>query len=292
MPASAPSGPGPDPGVRGPSLIDLVLELPRSNWELGGFVAMAPVLRAAPAGDGHPVLVLPGFQADDLSTLALRTYLRTLGYPTHGWRLGRNIGPTPEVVAGMLRAVRALRAEHGRRPSLVGWSLGGVYARELARLLPDDVRQVITLGSPFNVRDMRQTRTAPWYRRLEPRHDGNYRLGRYVPSADPPPVPSTAVYTRGDGIVSWETTVQRAGARAENVEVRGSHCGLGHNAAVVLAVADRLAQREGTWAPFRPAWPFRRWYPAPVAGPPGGPGTHRPDRPAGPDDEETTAWTA
>ncbi|MGH9213496.1 MAG: hypothetical protein ACRD2C_22905 [Acidimicrobiales bacterium] len=126
--------------------------------------------------------------------------------------------------------------------SLVGWSLGGVLARGLAIDTPGAIRQVISLGSPFN--------------------EVGGRL-RPLATPEPLPVPSTAVYTRSDGIVPWRTTVQRPGARAENVEVRGSHCGLGVDRAALLAVADRLAQRDGTWAPFQPPFALRGWYPVP-----------------------------
>lgn len=228
-------------GRQGPPLVDLSLELPRTWAAFAQFTAVVPLLTRAPKGDGHPVLVIPGFLASDLSTLPLRRLLGRLGYDAHGWALGRNVGPTKAVVDGLTRAVH----EVGRRSdtgtvSLVGWSLGGVYGRELARRFPERVRQVITLGSPFNTMD----------------------LG-FGATADPLLVPSTALYTRSDGIVDWRTTVQRTDERSENVEVRGSHCGLGVNPAAVLAMADRLAQPAGEWAPFRPPAALRRWYPRP-----------------------------
>jgi pimeloyl-ACP methyl ester carboxylesterase len=219
------------------------LEVPRTWAAFAQFTAAAaPLWRAAPKGDGHPVLVLPGFLAGDLSTVPLRQLLGRLGHRTHGWGLGRNVGPTKAVVEGLTRAVDELGGADHRSLSIVGWSLGGVFGRELARRFPGRIRQVISLGSPFNTAD----------------------LGFGGPgTADPLPVPSTAIYTRTDGIVDWRTTVQRTDARSENIEVRGSHCGLGVNPAAVLAVADRLAQPEGAWAPFRPPPVLRLMYPRP-----------------------------
>lgn len=221
---------------RPPPLVDWSLEGPRTWAAFARFVGLAPLLTLAPRGDGHPVLVLPGYLASDLSTVPLRGMLGRLGYQALGWRLGRNVGPTDAVVDGLTRAVDEIGEAHGRPLSIVGWSLGGVFGRELARRYPDRVRQVISLGSPFGALSL---------------------------SADPLTVPSTAVYTRSDGIVAWQTTVQPTDERSENVEVRGSHCGLGVNPAAIFAIADRLAQREGRWAPFRPPLALRRWYPRP-----------------------------
>jgi pimeloyl-ACP methyl ester carboxylesterase len=225
-----------------------------------------PLLRLAPSGDGHPVIVLPGFLGDDRSTWPLRRHLGRLGYAVHGWRLGRNIGPTSDVITGMSAAVCALAEEHDRTISLVGWSLGGIYARELARVHPECVRQVITLGSPIRLRSLDQTNTEPIYSRLRSRHDARFRAPGYVYVDEPLSMPSSAFYTRTDGIVAWQTCVQPAGALSENIEVLSSHCGLGHNASVVYAVSDRLAQPEGEWRPFLPSLPLRYLYPHPVDG--------------------------
>lgn len=252
--------------LRPPPLVDLSLEVPRTWGALARFAAVAPLLTTAPRGDGHPVLVLPGFLASDVSTWPLRTFVGRLGYPAYGWRLGRNVGPTSAIVDGLTRAVDELQRSHARSPSIVGWSLGGVFGRELARMFPAMVRQVVTLGSPFNMVHLGQSRAGSSYLRRGHRQDESRRFGELRASPDPLPVPSTAVYTRTDGIVAWRTTVQRTDERSENVEVRGSHCGLGVNPAAVLAIADRLAQPEGTWSPFRPPLAFRRWYPRPWTG--------------------------
>ena len=134
--------------LKPPSALLLALE-GRAPWEFGAALASFPLMRLAPRGDGHPVVVFPGLAASDLSTLPLRAFLRERGYRPHGWDLRFNFGPRAGVLAQSLERVRRIRAQTGRKVSLVGWSLGGVYAREIAKLLSDDVRCVITLGTPF-----------------------------------------------------------------------------------------------------------------------------------------------
>jgi pimeloyl-ACP methyl ester carboxylesterase len=177
-------------------------------------MAVGPLLAVSPRGDGHAVLVLPGLGGNDASTAPLR------------WFIGRH------VTDGLDQLVAA---NHENGPvSLVGWSLGGVHAMELARRRPDAVCSVITLGSPL--------------------------LGRPQP---PPDIPTTSVYSRSDAVVGWRASLVRNGELRENVEVRGSHLGLGHNPAVAVVVADRLAQTPETWQPFRPPRWTRPWLPTP-----------------------------
>jgi pimeloyl-ACP methyl ester carboxylesterase len=232
--------------LAGPSAALLALE-GRAWFELASLIPTLPVLQAAPRGDGHPVLVLPGWLASDRSTQALRWFLRDRGYHAHGWRLGRNDGPSPEIVSGLAARLDALCARHGRRVSLVGWSLGGIYARELARRRPDDVRQVITLASPFRDPDATSVLIARLAGRRPPRSpDVLARL------RSPLPVPTTAVYSRTDGIVAWQSCVEPRGPQSESIEVGTSHCGMGHHPAALLVIADRLAQPDGAWRHFEP----------------------------------------
>jgi pimeloyl-ACP methyl ester carboxylesterase len=213
------------------------------------------------------VLVLPGYLADDGSTRALRWFLRDRGYHVHSWRLGRNLGPTAKTVGGLVDRLAAVHRRHGRRVSLVGWSLGGIYARELARAFPDHVRVVVTLASPF--RDPFASNVARFARLgLGPRPAGD----RHVPLERlraPLAVPTTSFYSTTDGIVAWRSCLLEPGPLAENVVVRSSHCGMGHHPGVLLAIADRLAQPEGAWRPFVAAatrwWPFTAAVPTPVA---------------------------
>jgi pimeloyl-ACP methyl ester carboxylesterase len=244
-----------------PNLGLFLSDFPRAVGDFGMFVAAAPMLRRAPRGDGHPVLVLPGLMAADTSTRPLRRYLRSLGYHVHGWRLGRNIGPTPEAVEGMGARLDDLLERHGRKISVIGWSLGGIYAREIARRRPDDVRQVITLGSPIRMQSQSQSRATRTYQRFSRRHVEG--LGRRVTEGphQTVSVPATSIYSKLDGIVSWRACLDDVGPLSENVAVIGSHVGLGHNPAALWVIADRLAQPEGSWRPFTPPRGARRLFP-------------------------------
>ena len=147
--ATAQQQPQRRPTIAPPSRL-LMLAEGRALWEAGATLALWPLLQLAPRGDGHPVLVLPGLVASDESTRLLRRYLRGRGYEVHGWGLGRNLGPRAGVEDAMIARIETLYDQSGgRKVSLVGWSLGGVYARLLANRMPERVRSVITLGSPF-----------------------------------------------------------------------------------------------------------------------------------------------
>ncbi len=251
--------------VRRPSLWNALLEL-RTGPELLTFVASAPALVGLlPRGEGRHLLVLPGFTAGDASTAALRAALRALGHRPHGWGLGPNLGPTDEILDGIVVRLDELVRRNEGPIDLVGWSLGGIYARELARIAPDHVRQVITLGSPFQIADPGATNAAAAWRRLSDRHSERVTLPRVPDHArEPVPVPTTAIYSRSDGVARWTDCIDPPRPRAENIEVRGSHCGLGHNPAVLLVVADRLAQPDGTWTPFVPPALVRPLFPEPT----------------------------
>ena len=245
----------------------LLLLESRALLEFLALVPAYPLLRRAPKGDGHPVLVLPGLMASDFSTRALRRFLRERGYAAHGWNLGRNVGPTPESTAGMVARFADLRQRYGRKLSLIGWSLGGIYGRELARRFPDDVRQVITLASPF--RDLEANNVPARFRQRRQPHPNEAALRQLV--AMPLSVPMTAIYSRTDGITAWQKCIEEPGPMRENIEVESSHLGIGHNPVVLLTIADRLAQPEGKWKPFRPPagwpWPLAPRVLAPRAGP-------------------------
>jgi pimeloyl-ACP methyl ester carboxylesterase len=239
--------------LRPPSRTLMFLE-GRAIHEFGVFVGALPLLSLAPKGDGHPVLVLPGLVASDASTRPLRRFLRSRGYAVSGWRQGRNLGLREGVQHAMVDLVHELNDMHGRKVSLVGWSLGGLYARQLAKMMPERVRSVITLGSPFaagpkatnawRVYEMASGRRAD----EEDAHFGGSLAGA-------PPVPTTAIFSRTDGVCAWQGCREKPSAMSESIEVESSHCGMGHHPAAVYAVADRLAQPEGEWAPFdRSGW--------------------------------------
>jgi pimeloyl-ACP methyl ester carboxylesterase len=246
--------------VSGPS-IGLLLSEPVRG--LAGFAAMplaATYLSSAPRGDGHGVLVLPGLLASDASTSVLRRFVRRLGYDVHGWNLGRNRGPTDEVLDQLPRELSALTNRTRQLVSLIGWSLGGIYGRELARLHPGLVRQVITLGSPFALTDSRQSHAEGAYVRRRHLH-ATGRLPTREQLAAPIGVPSTAVYSRRDGIVAWQACIAPETALHENVEVRCAHLGFGTDPATLWLLADRLAVPAGERREFRPPPALRSLYP-------------------------------
>lgn len=227
----------------------LALEL-RAFWEFGALLPSWPLLARAPRGDGHAVMVFPGLSANDASTLPLRTYLQSLGYRAWGWEQGFNFGPR----AGVLEQAKSQLTETfqgtGRKVSLIGWSLGGVYARELAKELPHMVRGVITLGTPF-AGSHRSTNAWRIYQLTSGRNVEREAENYNLPAA--PPVPTTSIYSRTDGVVAWRASLQKPDAgnpQTENIEVLASHIGLGVNPSAWWAVADRLAQAEGGWKPF------------------------------------------
>jgi len=250
--------------VTPPSRLLLAME-GRAVLEMGACFFAYPLLRAAPRGDGHPVLVLPGLAATDRSTEMLRSYLADLGYSPHGWELGRNYGHHHTVEGELLDRLLELYDRSGRKVSIVGWSLGGVLARELAFAAPDAVRCVISLGSPIAACG---TTTNAWHlyeytsgRRRAGKRDAHAHDDEHCPSCahtrrrPPRTVPTTSIFSRTDGVVSWRASLEEESETSENIEVEGSHCGLGHNPAVLYAVADRLAQPEGEWKPFdRRGW--------------------------------------
>jgi hypothetical protein len=210
---------------------------PRLSWlrearaapEFAGFVAtVGPLVARSPRGDGHRVLVLPGFRASDASTRPIRWFLNRLGYRTHGWGLGTNAGPTSHMTDGLRRLVDRL-IEADQAPM----SLVGVYAHGIAEQRPGHVRQVVTLGSPLN----------------------------YAPRL-PATVPATSIYSKSDAVVAYRASLLTSGPLRENVEVRGSHVGLGHNPPVLVVVADRLAQPAGAWTPYQPPRWARPWLPS------------------------------
>lgn len=231
--------------------------------ERAAFRRIRSSLATLPRGDGHPVLVFPGFCASDHSTANLRAVLGDLGYQTLGWGLGRNLRVDLERVEQMQRIVQDLAQRTGRKVSLIGWSLGGIFARELAKLDPGTVRQVITLGSPIRD-DRRHTNATRLFELINGKEPEVLGQGRFSGLDRAPPVPTTAILSRSDGIVHPNGSIQHAASsheRTENIVVRGSHLGLVHNPAATIAIADRLCQPDGHWQPFVPPPSHRRMFP-------------------------------
>ncbi len=204
----------------------------------------------APRGDGHPVMVLPGFMGDDGYNGAIRRFLNGLGYGVHGWGQGRNLGPREGVLEALMERIHFLSDRYEGPVSLVGHSLGGIFARELAREEPGRIRQVISLGSPFGKGRMTASIPARLFTTLNPPE--NLPIDQDI-LHEAPPVPTTAIFSKGDGIVHWRTSLQGeegAHERSQNIQVRGSHCGMTFNPAIWYLVAERLAMPDGQWRPF------------------------------------------
>jgi pimeloyl-ACP methyl ester carboxylesterase len=251
----------PERRLRPPSLLLLLAEA-RGLFELNSSLMLSPLLMRAPRSDGHPVLTLPGFLASDLSMAPMRRYLKALGYDAYAWNMGRNLGGVASKRSALRDLVGRIHEITGRKVSIVGWSLGGVYARDLALQSPEMVRSVITLGSPF-ANDIRATNATRLYEALSGEGVDDIPEIRQAIAGDLP-VPATSIYSRTDGIVNWRTSVLRPSATAENIEVHlASHIGLGVNPAALWAVADRLAQPEGTFKQFDRSGPFAIAYAPP-----------------------------
>lgn len=240
-------GPGGEPiDIKPPGWLLLALE-GRAPWELGASLLAAPILRNAPDGDGHPVLVFPGLVAGDFSTLVLRNYITRRGYAAYTWEQGLNLGPRPGLVELCVERVQRLREEHSQPVSLLGWSLGGIYAREIAKMIPDDVRQVITLGTPF-AGSPKATNAWRIYELVSGQRAAD--ASQVAQLRQTPPVPTTSIYSRTDGVVAWRCSIEQETDLSENIEVHASHIGLGMNPAALYAIADRLAQPHGSWQRF------------------------------------------
>lgn len=259
-------------------------------YEVGALLAASPLLRSIGRGDDHPVLIMPGFLGGDASTLPLRFHIRSWGYWAHGMHGGRNLGPTPKMLTRLDERLVQLHGRHGRKVSLVGWSAGGQYARYLARRHPDLVRQVITMATPLQWHREDRSSISFISDRLEHRFDPEFRrLADH--EQGPLPVPSTSIYSRTDGVVRWESCLDLVDDRHCNVEVHGTHSGMGFNLAALAVVADRLSQSEDDWRPFyAPVW-MRALFPRPESWQRVGPRLTGASRATPPEPEVVTAAT-
>ncbi|MEM1181316.1 MAG: alpha/beta fold hydrolase [Acidobacteriota bacterium] len=227
------------PAYSAPSRWATFLEV-RASWEALGLLGRLSDLRKAPRGDGRPLMLVPGFWADGYSMVPLRAFLRRLGYRVFDWGLGRNRGEVEEDIVALGGRVDEVFSVEGEPLTLIGWSLGGVLCREVARLQPDQVREVITFGTPV-VGGPKYTALADWIvkRRqidlpaLEADILRRNRLGFKQPV--------TSVYSKADGIVGWTASLDTFNPQARNIEVKGSHLGFGVNPRVWLLIAETLA---------------------------------------------------
>lgn len=222
-----------------------------------------------PAGsaEGHPVVFFPGLGMTNLPFAWLMQYARSLGHEALPWGEGVNLGPRQGLLKACCERIERLAHQRGQAVSLVGWSIGGVYVREIARRIPGSVRCVVTLGAPFAPHPVTAQTRELFVTSATRSLDDEEQMLRL---AETPPVPTTSVYSRFDLVVPWQASLNPVGERCENVEVVSSHIGLAFHPGVYLVMADRLAQDPLKWCPFaiegfnhwvfaRPAaWELRR----------------------------------
>ena len=242
---------------RPPKLIYTLLE-GRGLFEAASLPFLLPLLQATPRGDGHPVLLVPGFAASDATLVGLRVFLRTRGYHVETWGFGQNTGFQRKFTQALEQKLRHMHHRHQRKVSVVGWSLGGVYAFYAAHCAPECVRCVVSLGGPMRVTadtDQVPLPVKALYRYFAHpmgpvAHVSNVRA-RLLRA--PLPLPSVCIYSTTDGIVPPDAArIDEQASPHENIWVPGSHLGLGFNAAVMWVLADRLSQPEGAWQSFAP----------------------------------------
>lgn len=229
-----------------PNLLLYMSEFARAMFELGTVSLAKPWLEKSNDDGGHAVLVIPGFMTSGRSTKSLRKTLTSLGYDTHTWNQGVSLGVRQELFDGVITELDRLFDEYDEKISVIGQSLGGIYARELAKIRADKIRQVITLGSPINDPTGSGSHVAGIYKFLNPGHLGDNGTSSPIPEWDigvAPPVPTTVIYSKFDGICHWQTCVQHGQhSHVENLPIASSHIGMAVNAQVVYAIAARLAK--------------------------------------------------
>lgn len=231
---------------------DQIAPPPRWHTLLEGRVAaeasllmvQLPMLRMqSPKGSG-PVMVLPGFMTDDTTTWLLRRFLESLGYQAQPWGMGVNRGPMMALLGPLIEVLDAWQEKTGARPSLVGWSRGGTLSREIARERPDLIRSVVTLGSPVRggVHGTSIGRLVTRETGLTPAQLNQILRERQRRSIT---TPITAIYSKTDGVVSWQACIDDLNPSVTHHVVESSHMGLGVNAAVYRLVANALAAEHG-----------------------------------------------
>jgi hypothetical protein len=239
-----------------PNLFNSLTEMPRALLEAGSLLTLMPSLSLLPRGDRHPLLLIPGFMAGDGSLGLFKRYLRMMGYEPRTWGYGTNMGRPEHLFDHLPERLLEMADETGQEVSLIGQSLGGVYARELAHQYPDMVRQVITMGSPFGARNGAITMRALSHLfevSSGKTIDEMVEIMRGRHRNESPDVPVTAIFSKGDGVVHWSSCREmEEDHHTQNIEVAGSHVGMAFNAMIYYIVADRLSQDVDAWQKF--AW--------------------------------------
>ncbi|HEX5738062.1 MAG TPA: alpha/beta fold hydrolase [Hydrogenophaga sp.] len=233
--------------VQRPSLAMLGAEPFRAALELAW--QQFEMFGATKHGDGHPVVIFPGLGADGHSVSTLRGHCRALGYDALDWGQGFNTGPQGDLdtwLHDLTTQIVELLAGHAQPATLIGWSLGGLYAREISKLMAPRVRQVITIATPFNAAT--DFTNLSWLFPLL--SASSLAMGPALSRRlrTPPPLRTTSIYSRTDGVVAWQSCRHdKRSSLVHDIEVDGSHIGMGWNREVLAVVADRLAQPPGPW---------------------------------------------
>jgi len=199
-----------------------------------------PTLLNAPRGDGRPVMLLPGYMTGELSMSPLQGFLRAIGYKARQWGLGVNVGDVDELVVACGPRVEALAAESGEPVTLIGWSLGGVVAREVARLYPNAVSEVITMGTPI-IGGPKYTLVGSFFAKSQGLDLDDFEEEVHRRNSIGLKQPLTIIYSKTDGIVSWQSAIDPYNEQANNIEVKSTHFGLGLNPKIWRIVADTMA---------------------------------------------------
>ena len=236
--------------LKKPSIFWLLTEGGRALFEWSTFLPYQQIKKRSQKGDGHPVIVFPGFMASDTSTKPLRSFLDSMGYNSYGWDVGRNYGD-PNTIDELTEMVEYLYRSHLKKVSIIGWSLGGIYARQVAKELPHITRQVITMGSPFAGLD--KPNNAVWIYNLLTGGKGTSQINPNYLKEIPIPaqVPTSAIFSREDGVVPWQACLEIESEIHQNIRVRGSHFGLGVNPVVLQIIADRLQHSHENWSKWQ-----------------------------------------
>ncbi|MFT4807284.1 MAG: putative esterase YcpF (UPF0227 family) [Paraglaciecola sp.] len=222
-----------------PTLLDILAEV-RAPFEFASLALNVHALSKAPKGNGRAVMLVPGYLADDHSMRPLGAYLKYLGYDVYYTELGRNMGKVNTDMMRLGERVESVSQDlNAEKVTLIGWSLGGVLTREVARLFPDVVQQVLTLGTPI-VGGPKFTSVGKRYATLNNIDLEEFELDVHQRNAIGLTQPVTSIYSKSDGVVSWQASVDIYNQQARNIEVNSSHMGLGVNPKVWLIIAAIL----------------------------------------------------
>jgi pimeloyl-ACP methyl ester carboxylesterase len=225
----------------------------RAILEILAHFSARPLMKLMNRGDGHPVIVIPGFLATSHLTSQMRTVLSRQGYDVYDWGQGVNLGYSQDKIDNLVQLVSKIKFDTGKDVSIVGWSLGGLYARAIANTIPEHIRQVITLGSPFMMptdalKEKPDSLVVKAFQAINPDIESMSSLCHLWINS--PPVPTTSIYTKTDGIVNWSYCQEVENKISENIRVNGSHTGLMHNPIALIVVLDRLEQTKKGWLKY------------------------------------------